>query len=71
MNEWIQPNWKILLRFYLLLFTMGYGVIYYHKGASRTFSKMPKRGTNIAWSLFITNIILNNIKMHATSIILI
>ena len=59
-NEWIQRNWKILLRFYVLLFTMGYGVIYYHRGASRTFSKMPKRTKNVAWSLFITNIILSN-----------
>ena len=41
--ELIQPNWRILLRFYVLLFTMGYGVIYYHRGASRTFSKMPRR----------------------------
>ena len=59
-NEWIQPNWKILLRFYVLLFTMGYGVIYYHRGASRTFSKMPKRTKNVARTLFITNIILSN-----------
>ncbi|CUM52568.1 unnamed protein product [Debaryomyces tyrocola] len=58
--EWIQTNWNILLQFYILLFTMGYGVIYYHKGASRTFSKMPKRNKNLALSLFITNIILSN-----------
>ncbi|CUM52570.1 unnamed protein product [Debaryomyces tyrocola] len=58
--EWIQPNWKILFRFYALLFTMGYGVIYYHRGASRTFRKMPKRTKNVAWTLFITDLTLNN-----------
>ncbi|CUM48541.1 uncharacterized protein AC631_04029 [Debaryomyces fabryi] len=61
MNEWIQPNWKIFLQFYTLLFTMGYGVIYYNRGASRTFSKIPKRTKNIALSLFIVDLILNNI----------
>lgn len=59
--QWIQPNWDILLRLYVLLFAMGYGVIYYNKGASRTFSKMPKRNMNLAWSLVITNIIVTNI----------
>lgn len=59
-NEWIQPNWKTLLRFYVLQFTVGYGVIYYNRGASRTFSKMPKRTKNVAWTLFITNIIFSN-----------
>lgn len=59
--QWIQPNWDILLRFYVLLFAMGYGVIYYNRGASRTFSKMPKRARYLAWSLFITNIIVTNI----------
>lgn len=39
---------------------MGYGVIYYHRGASRTFSKMPKRTRNVAWVFFITSIILSN-----------
>ncbi|CUM48538.1 unnamed protein product [Debaryomyces fabryi] len=58
--EWIQPDWKILLRFYVLIFSMGYGVIYYHRGASRTFSKMPRRNKNIALSLFTINIILSN-----------
>ena len=58
--ELIQPNWRILLRFYVLLFTMGYGVIYYHRGASRTFSKMPRRTKNVAWLLFITDLTLNN-----------
>lgn len=42
-NEWTQLNWKILLRFYVLLFTMGYGVIYYRRGASRTCNK-SRRG---------------------------
>lgn len=42
----------------------GYGVIYYHRGDSRTFSKIPKRTMNVALSLFITNIIMTNTK-HA------
>ena len=60
--ELIQPNWRILLRFYVLLFTMGYGVIYYHKGASRTFSKMPRRTMNVAWLLFVTDLTVSNIE---------
>lgn len=60
--EWIKLHWNILLRFYVLLFSMGYGVIYYNRGASRTFSKMPKRTMNIALSLFIINIVVTNIE---------
>lgn len=70
--QWIQPNWDILLRLYVLLFAMGYGVIYYIRGASRTFSKMPKRTMTLAWSLFIINIIVTNIdhvhENHITSL---
>lgn len=44
---------------------MGYGVIYYHRGASRTFSKILKRTRNIALTLFIVDLILNNTTQFA------
>lgn len=53
---WAEYNYLILLRFFLLLFAMGYGVIYYHNNGHKNYRELPARSMNKAVSLLIINV---------------
>lgn len=49
--SWLQATYEIVLRFFILLFSMGYGVIYCHEQDSQKYRKIPdnlwKRATTL------------------------
>lgn len=48
---------EVVFRYFILLFSMGYGVIYYHKGNSRNYRVIPARLLNRAkWLLIINSV---------------
>lgn len=55
---WIDYNFAIIFRFLILLFAMGYGVIYYHNDTNQNYREMPGRLINKAVILLVTNICL-------------
>lgn len=54
----ITASFFVYTKFIVLLFAMGYGVIYYHSGNSSRYRKFPERRFTIALLLLITNLIL-------------
>ena len=55
---WINYYFGIIFRFLILLFAMGYGVIYYHNDSNQNYREMPGRLINKAVILLVTNICL-------------
>lgn len=59
---WMDYNFSIMLRFFILLFAMGYGVIYYHNNANQNYREMPARLINKAIVLFVVNVCLFSVR---------
>lgn len=59
---WIDYNFGIIFRFLILLFAMGYGVIYYHNDTNQNYREMPGRLMNKAVILLVTNICLFGVR---------
>jgi len=59
---WMDYNFNIMLRFFILLFAMGYGVIYYHNNANQNYREMPARLVNKAVILFVVNVCLFSVR---------
>lgn len=53
---WLSSSFDILISFAVLLFAMGYGVIYYHRPTASNFRLLPKPSLNKALILLVCNL---------------
>lgn len=53
--EWANSMFEIFRQFLILVFAMGYGVIYYHRGGSSNYRKFPSRLSTRALTLLVAN----------------
>ncbi|KAK6461118.1 hypothetical protein DFJ63DRAFT_216851 [Scheffersomyces coipomensis] len=54
----LDQAYQIVIRFFILLFSMGYGVIYYHNGNSKNYRMMPEKAISKAFTMLIINLVL-------------
>lgn len=54
--EWTNSVFGIFQQFLILVFAMGYGVIYYHRGGSSNYRKFPSRLSTRALTLLGANV---------------
>lgn len=62
--SWCEDAFQVFLEYILLIFVMGFGVIYFHKGTSRNYRKFPTYLTKLSIRLLaITLLILTITKL--------
>lgn len=62
-NQWAVQIINAFQCYCFLLFVMGYGVMYYHKGSSRNYRRFPTKLSKLSFRLFISNVVIATIAL--------